>query len=226
MSQDAREFKDAIYGQYARIGKAISSPRRIELLELLSQGAKSVEMLAKETGMSVANVSQHLQTLLEARLVQYRKKGNFVYYRLSSKTVSDFLVNIEQIAEERLPDVNQIRKEFFEQRDPLEPVLLQELLQQMDTGDIVLIDVRPKEEYEEGHIPGAISIPIEELEKELEQLPKDKEFVAYCRGKQCVYAVHAVDVLRSKGYQIRRAEEGIREWSYMDQPIEGTDRLH
>lgn len=226
MKRHSRSFKSAIYNQYARIGKAISSPRRIELLDLLSQGSKTVESLALETDMSIANVSQHLQSLLEAQLVQFTKKGTYAYYQLSSPNVSDFLVNIERIAEERLPDVNQIRKEFFEKHDSLESVDINKLVEQIENEDVVLIDVRPREEYETGHIPGAVSLPIKELEELLSHLPKDKELVAYCRGKQCVYAVSAVEILRAKGYKVKRLEEGTREWNYLQYPLEGEFRLH
>ncbi|MBO8172481.1 MAG: metalloregulator ArsR/SmtB family transcription factor [Bacillaceae bacterium] len=216
----SRIFKNEIYGQLARIGKAISSPRRIEILDLLAQGQKSVEVLARETGMSIANVSQHLQTLLDARLVRYEKRGNYSYYRLADESVSDFLVAMNLLAENRLADVKHIRQEFYSKYDETDPIELDTLIDRIENGDLTLMDVRPRDEYEAAHLPHAVSVPIDELEKHLSHLPKDQEIVVYCRGKQCVYAVQAVRQLRKKGYQAYRLEEGIQEWKYRNRPIE------
>ncbi|SMO57703.1 ArsR/SmtB family transcription factor [Melghirimyces algeriensis] len=216
MKEDVRMLKDGIYGQFARIGKALSSPRRLELLDLLSQGPKSVETLSRETMMSVANVSQHLQTLLEARLVIFEKKGTYAIYRLSSSTTSRLLLLMQELAEELLAEVKQLREQFY--RGELEAISLEGLQDRMQNEDVILIDVRPKEEYEYAHIPGAYSVPITELEQHLKQLPPEQKIVAYCRGRYCVYAAQAVDQLRSHGYQAVRLEEGIREWKVLSIP--------
>lgn len=212
MSQQTRDFKDAIYGQFARIGKSLSSPRRLEILELLSQMPKTVEMLAKETSMSVANVSQHLQTLLEARLVRFHKKGTYAIYELSCPKVSHMLALLQEISEDLLAEVKQIRDAFLADPDAMEPLTIHELQTRIQMDDMVLVDVRPKEEYEHEHIPHAISIPISELEQQLSILPNDREIVSYCRGKYCVYAKQAVELLRSHGFKATRLEEGVREW--------------
>ncbi len=210
--QYTRDFKDAIYGQFARIGKSLSSPRRLEILELLSQGPKTVEMLAKETSMSIANVSQHLQTLLEARMVRFHKKGTYAIYELSNPKVSKLLLLFQDMSEDLLAEVKQIRDEFLANQDEMEPLTIHELHSRLQADDIVLIDVRPREEYEYEHIPGAISVPISEIEQHLSTLPYDRQIVSYCRGKYCVYAKQAVELLRSHGFKAVRLNDGVREW--------------
>ncbi|MBN2909585.1 metalloregulator ArsR/SmtB family transcription factor [Polycladomyces sp. WAk] len=205
-------FKDAVYAQFARIGKALSSPRRLELLDLLSQSPKTVETLSRETGMSVANVSQHLQTLLEARLVRFQKKGNYAIYRLSDPKINRLLLLMQELGEDLLAEVKQLRDEFLANHDALEPIRIDELKSRLQNEDLVLIDVRPREEYEFAHIPGALSIPVKELEQHLSRLPRDKKIVAYCRGRYCVYAAEAVQRFRSHGIEAIRLEDGVREW--------------
>lgn len=209
---DIREYKDNIYNQFSRVGKVLSSPKRLELLDLLSQGPKSVELLAIETKMSVANTSKHLQALLEARLVYFRKEKNFVIYRLADEDVVDLLLAVKAIAEKQLAELNLLRREFIVKPDQLESISLEELIERMDSGNVVIIDVRPHEEYEAGHIEGAMSMPIHELNKHLMDLPRDQQIVAYCRGPYCVYATQAVEFLQSKGYKISRLEAGLHEW--------------
>jgi rhodanese-related sulfurtransferase/DNA-binding transcriptional ArsR family regulator len=209
---DSRMFKDAVYAQFARIGKALSSPRRLELLDLLSQSPKTVETLTRETGMSVANVSQHLQTLLEARLVRFQKKGNYAIYRLSDPKINRLLLLMQELGEDLLAEVKQLRDEFLTNHDALEPIGIDELKSRLQNEDLVLIDVRPREEYEFAHIPGALSIPVQELEQHLSRLPRDKKIVAYCRGRYCVYAAEAVKWFRSHGIEAIRLEDGVREW--------------
>ncbi|MDR6224064.1 ArsR/SmtB family transcription factor [Desmospora profundinema] len=212
MNSNSRSFKDAIYAQFARIGKALSSPRRLEVLDLLSQSPKTVETLSRETGMSVANVSQHLQTLLEARLVHFQKKGTYAIYRLSDPKINRMLLLMQELSSDLLAEVKQLRDEFLDNHDVLEPIGIDELKSRFQDEDLVLIDVRHREEYEFAHIPGALSIPIQELEQHLSQLPQDKKIIAYCRGRYCVYAAEAVQKFRSHGLEASRLEDGVREW--------------
>jgi rhodanese-related sulfurtransferase len=212
MRSPHRQFKDAIYEQFARLGKAISAPKRIELLELLCQGPRTVEALAEQAGISVANASQHLKTLREARLVDAEKKGLYVEYRLADDEVCRFLVALRGLAEARLAEIDHVTRDFFEGRGAMEVVESKELLRRVKSGDVTVLDVRPVEEYRAGHIPGALSIPVSELKARLDELPKDREIVAYCRGPYCVMAVDAVELLRKKGFKAQRMEQGIVDW--------------
>jgi ArsR family transcriptional regulator len=212
MEQQSRNFKDSIYTQLARIGKAIASPKRLEILDILTQGSKTVENIARDTQMSVANTSQHLQTLLESRLVEFTKQGLYSYYRLADKTVANFILSLQLLAESRIAEIQRLRDDLYYNKENLEKIKMDELIQRMKDGTVTLIDVRPKDEYEILHIPGANSIPIEELEKHLSELPSSQEIVAYCRGKNCLLSVEAVELLRSKGFDAFRLEEGVQEW--------------
>lgn len=212
MDQQSRVFKDSIYAQLAKIGKAIASPKRLEILDILAQGSKTVDMIARETEMSVANTSQHLQILLEARLVEYHKQGLYSYYQLADKTVSNFILSLQLLAEKRIAEIQRIRDELYTNKDNMEKIKMDVLLERMKNGSVTLIDVRPKDEYEILHIPGANSIPIEELEKHLSSLPANQEIVAYCRGKYCMLSVEAVELLRSHGFNAVRLEESVQEW--------------
>ncbi len=212
MAEDSRVWKDRLYGQFARIGKALGSPRRLEMLDLLSQSPKSVESLARELGSSVANVSQHLQILLEAQLVATRKQGTFVIYRLANETVAQLLELLETVSEECLADVRELRDLYLTQRDALSPVSDRELEALIQEGTVYLIDVRPPSEYAAGHLPGALSIPLPELAERLQEWDPDRPIVAYCRGRYCLYARDAVEVLRDAGFSARRSEVGVREW--------------
>lgn len=209
---EPREFKDFIYGEFARIGKALSSPKRLELLDLLTQGPKSVEYLATETKMSVANTSKHLQTLLEAKLVTFAKEKNYVIYRLASEKVRNLVLALRKTAEDRIAEINYVRNDFILRKNKLKTITIEDLIKKMEEGSIILIDVRPVDEYESGHIPNSISMPTSELEERLSSLPKEKEIVAYCRGPYCVYATEAVELLRSKGYNALLLEVGVNEW--------------
>ncbi|MBF0706716.1 metalloregulator ArsR/SmtB family transcription factor (plasmid) [Alkalihalobacillus hwajinpoensis] len=210
---NARSFKDTIYNEFARIGKVLSSPKRLELLDLLSQSPKSVEVLSKETKMSMANTSKHLQALLEARLVIYKKNKNFVIYQLANPKVTDLLFSIKSIAEEQIADVNLLRKDFIMRGDELETLELEDWAECKEEESHVLIDVRPKAEYLNGHLDGAISIPMEELNDYIRDLPKNKKVIAYCRGPYCVYATEAVEYLKAEGFEAARLEAGIHEWN-------------
>ena len=207
-----RRFKDSIYEQFARVGKALSAPKRLELLDLLCQGPRTVEALAAQAAISVANTSQHLQVLRAARLVEAAKKGLYVEYRLADDEVCKFFVSLRRLAESRLAEVDHVTRAYFEERGALEPVAGAELLRRVKSGEVTVLDVRPVEEYRAGHIPGAISVPVSELEARLKELPKAREIVAYCRGPYCVMAVEAVELLRKKGFNARRMEQGVVEW--------------
>ena len=212
MATPHRRFKDAIYEQLARIGKAISAPKRLELLDLLCQGPRTVEALAEQAALSVANASQHLQVLRAARLVDAEKKGLYVVYRLADDEVCRFFFSLRGLAEARLAEVDQVAREYFEERGAMEAVEGDELLRRAKAGEVTVLDVRPPEEYRAGHIPGALSIPVGELKARLKELPKDREVVAYCRGPYCVMAVEAVELLRKNGFRAQRMEQGVVDW--------------
>lgn len=212
MRKSPRQFKDEVYEQIARISKAAAAPKRLELLDLLSQGPRTVEVLADLAGITVGNASQHLKILRAARLVDARKQGLFVEYRLADEEVADFFVALRTLAQSRLAEVERITHEYLERRNALEAVEGDELVRRVRSGEVTVIDVRPVEEYRAGHIPGARSIPMTELAGRLQEVPKDREVVAYCRGPYCVMAVEAVDLLRSKGFAAHRMEQGIADW--------------
>jgi rhodanese-related sulfurtransferase/DNA-binding transcriptional ArsR family regulator len=204
--------KQELLAQFARIGKAVSSPARIELLDLLAQGEKPVETLARQAGLSVTNTSNHLKELRQAALVDTRRDGLYVRYRLADPAVHEFLRCLQDIAARRLAEVREIVQDYFHEPDTLEPVSARALLDRLDDGDVVVLDVRPDDEYVAGHVPGAVSIPAAELQRRLAELPRAKEIVAYCRGPYCVLAPGAVRILRSAGYRARRMEVGLPEW--------------
>jgi rhodanese-related sulfurtransferase/DNA-binding MarR family transcriptional regulator len=219
MKNPNRRFKDEIYEQFSRIGKAISSPKRLELMDILCQGERTVETLAKETDLTVANASRHLQVLRAARLVETEKVGLYVTYRLADQKVCEFFLSMRALAENRLAEVEQIKRQFFEGKEEMEPVDRDALLQRVREGAVTVLDVRPVEEFEAGHIRGAISIPLQELKRRLSKLPQDQDIVAYCRGPYCVFAVQAVEMLRAEGFRAIRLEEGIQDFRVMGFPI-------
>jgi rhodanese-related sulfurtransferase/DNA-binding transcriptional ArsR family regulator len=214
-----RDFKNRLYGQYARIGKTLGSPHRLELLELLDQSERTVDSLAGEIGASIANVSQHLQALRQAALVESRKQGQFVFYRLADPAISDLCRSLRTVSERRLAELDRLVRDHFGDR-PGEPVSMQELLKRARSADVVILDTRPPSEYEAGHIAGAISVPVADLHRRLKELPKSKEYVAYCRGPYCVYADQAVELLQAKGRRARRLLEGFPEWRTAGLPVE------
>lgn len=217
---DHRAFKSEINEQFARIAKAIANPHRLELVDLLAQGERSVEELAKETALSIANASQHLQALREAHLVTARKEGLRVYYRLSDPAVYRLVQIIRELAERQLAEVDRIVSAYLSERASMEPVTLNELLSRLHEPGLVILDVRPALEYTQGHIAGARSIPIDELENRLKELPQEQEIVAYCRGAYCVFADEAVELLAARGYQARRMQQGYPDWKLADLPTE------
>jgi rhodanese-related sulfurtransferase len=219
-TRGSRAFKDALYEQLARVSKAMGSPKRLELVDLLAQGERPVEALARESAMSVASTSQHLQVLKEARLVESRKDGLDVLYRLASPAVFGLLQGVRTVAETQLADMQRVVDTYLGERDGLAPVGREELLERARAGDVVVLDVHPPEEFAAGHIAGALSVPITKLEERLKEPPKRREVVAYCRGLYCVYADEAVKLLRKNGRKARRLHEGFPEWRAAGLPIE------
>ncbi|MDF2722681.1 MAG: ArsR family transcriptional regulator [Paenibacillus sp.] len=207
-----RAFNDELYQQFSRIGKCLSSDKRLELLNLLSQGPKTVEKLVQNTGMTFANASRHLQILLDARLVKFSKKGTYVIYELADRAVYEFLSSLWKVCEHQLADVKRIKDDLLNHFDEFQTVSMKELHDKLKAGTIVLLDVRPRDEYEADHIAGAISVPIHEIERHLQSLPRDVEIAAYCRGPYCIYSAQAVQLLRSEGFAAYRLEEGVQEW--------------
>ena len=213
-------FKQHLFIQFARVGKALSNGNRLELLEFLAQGERSVEQLATVAGLTVANTSQHLQLLRQSGLVESRKKGLQVFYRISGDDVIDLLNALRGVAERHVAEVERLVNSYLTVKDDLEPVPRQELLQRARDGLVTVIDVRPVEEYAAGHVPGAVNIPLAELEKHLNDFDTGQEIVAYCRGPHCVLAFDAVAQLRKKGLKARRLEDGYPEWKRAGLPIE------
>jgi len=214
-----RAFKDRLYAQFARIGSALASPRRLELLDLLAQGERSVEELATEAELSVANTSQHLQVLREAQLVIADKRGLRVFYRLAGPEVLALWQTVRSAGEAQLAEIDRLVDEFLGYRSTLDAVGKEELLRRIQEGTVVVVDARPVVEYRQGHIAGAISIPVGELADRLRELPPDREVVAYCRGPYCVYADEAVQLLRERGMVAARLEDGYPEWSAAGLPV-------
>lgn len=223
MKTPGRQFKDAIYEQFSRIGKAVSSPRRLELLDLICQGEKTVETLSRESGLTVANTSQHLQTLKAARLIEAEKDGLYVKYRLADEMVCEFFRSMRVLAENRLAEVDLIKRRFLEGKEGMEPVNRDDLLTRVIEGDVTVLDVRPTDEYIAGHIQGALSVPLDRLKGILANLPTDQEIVAYCRGPYCVLSVQAVEVLRANGFNAIRLEESVQDWRAMGLTVEFGD---
>jgi rhodanese-related sulfurtransferase len=215
-----REFKDRLFEQFARIGKALASPKRLEILDLLAQGERAVEEIARETAMPVASASQHLQVLKGARMVESRREGPYAYYQLADEAVFRTWQAVRALGETRLAEIDRVVETFLENRDALEAVGAAALMERLSDGNVVVLDVRPEEEYRAGHIPGALSVPVDALEAALQALPKDKEIVAYCRGPYCVFSDEAVTLLRSRGYQARRLGEGLPDWRAKGLPVE------
>ena len=221
---DGRQAKDRLYEQFALTGKAVASPKRVELLELLAQGEHTVEALARSTGMGVTNTSAHLQVLRRAGLVDSRKAATQVRYRLAGDDVAAFVVALRDLARSRLAEVDRVVRDFFVARDSLEPLSRAELIERAGRGDVVILDVRPAEEFAAGHIPGALSVPLDRLDENLARLPKRRPIVAYCRGPYCVLAPVAVERLRSLGFRAQRLEDGMPEWRLAGLPVAtGTD---
>ena len=215
-----REFKDALFTQFAQIAGAFASPKRIEIIDLLAQGERHVEALAREAGLTVANTSRHLQVLKAAHLVAARKGGLQVFYRLADPMVLRGYRALQGLSEARLAEVGRLVEDYFGNADGLEPVEKEELLRRARGRDVVVLDVRPLEEYAAGHIAGAVSMPLSTLERRLAELPPGRRVVAYCRGPYCVLAAEAVRLLRRHGVEARRLKEGYPEWRDAGLPVE------
>jgi rhodanese-related sulfurtransferase len=214
--------KREIFANLARIGTAISNSTRIEILELLAQTERSVDQLSKLSGATVANASQHLQKLRQAGLVVGRKEGQYVFYRLAGDEVVGLLSALNLVGDVHLADIERIVRTYLTQKDDLEPVPATELLRRARSAEVTVLDVRPVEEFDAGHLPGAVNIPIRELEKRLKELPKGKEVIAYCRGPYCLMSYDAVALLRKKGMKARRLEAGLPEWRLAGHRVEQT----
>ncbi len=212
MSSSRRRFKDAIYEQFARIGKGLSAPKRLELLDLLCQGPRTVEAIANQAELSIANASQHLRVLRAARLVEREKKGLYVEYRLADEQVCDLFLSLRRLAESRLAEVEQVTKTYLDAHAPMEPVGADELLRRAQAGEVTVLDVRPTEEFKAGHLRGALSIPVGQLSERLGELPPHRAIVAYCRGPYCVMALEAVEALRAAGFVAHRLEHGVADF--------------
>ncbi|MEE9612252.1 MAG: metalloregulator ArsR/SmtB family transcription factor [Desulfatiglandales bacterium] len=215
-----RETKDRLYEQFARIGHALASPKRLELLDLLCQSEKTVEVLASQASLSMANASRHLQILRGAHLIDGRKEGLHVYYRLADEDVCEFFRSLRRLAESRLAEIDRLIADYFGNRNELKPIDRKKLLRRAKRGEVIVLDVRPKDEYLAGHLPYAHSIPLHELKNHLSEFSSDQEIVAYCRGPYCVLAQEAVKILRAKGFKAVRLEEGVFEWQKAGLPVE------
>lgn len=213
-------FKHELFAQFARVCKALASANRLELIELIAQGPRSVEDLARLSGLNFANASQHLQELRQVGLVRARKEGLRVYYELSGDDVTELLEVLRRVAEHRIAEIEKLVGTYLSTKDDLEPIMAKDLLGRARKGLVTVLDVRPAEEYRAGHLPGAVNIPLSELEGQLGKLPRSKEVVAYCRGPYCVLAFEAVARLRKKGLKARRLEDGLPEWRRRGLPVE------
>lgn len=220
MPSPDRRFRAAIYEQFSRIPKAFANPHRLEILQILAQAPRSVEVLSRLLETTLANTSQHLQVLRAAGLVEARKQGLFVTYRIADPSVIALLGAVRLMAEDRLGDVGKITREFLAENGQLEPVDQAELLRKIEAGAVTLVDVRPAEEYAAGHVAGAISIPLPDLARRLDLLPRPREVVALCRGKYCALGIEAVRLLRDAGFRAVRLERGIHELAGLGLPIE------
>jgi rhodanese-related sulfurtransferase/DNA-binding transcriptional ArsR family regulator len=219
-TSEKRTFKNQLYEQFARIGKALASPHRLELLEVLAQCERTVEALAHETGLSVANASQHLQVLRAARLVETRREGTSIFYRLASESVSTLWLSLRTVGEAHLAEIDRVVETFLQDRAQWQPITAEALLKELRSDQVILLDVRPAEEYQAGHLPQALSIPVAELEARLSEVPLDREIIAYCRGPYCVFADEAVEILRTRGYHAHRLEQGVADWRALGLPVE------
>ena len=218
-----RAFKEQLYAQFARLGKALASPGRLELLDLLAQGERSVEELAREAALSAANASAHLQVLQRARLVDSRKEGQRVFYRLADPSVYRLWLALRHVGERQLAEIDRLVAAYLRGRQGLEAVSRDELRRRLAEGATEVLDVRPVVEYRQGHIAGARSIPVDELEERLHELDSTREIVAYCRGPYCVFADEAVTLLRERGYKAARYDEGYPEWAAAGLPVAHDD---
>ncbi len=217
-----REFKDIVFEQFAKIAHAFSSPKRLEMIDILAQGVRDVDSLSQQVQMTIANTSRHLQVLKNARLVESRRAGVQIFYRLAGNEVLQCYNQLQSLAEKRSMEIREIVRLFFEERDGMEPISKEELWRRIQNKEVIVIDVRPWEEYKKGHISGALSIPLPELKNRLKEIPQDREVIAYCRGPYCVLSAEAMKVLRRAGYRAARLKEGLPEWKEAGLPVEAS----
>lgn len=217
-----RNPKQALFAQFAAVAKTLGHPQRLELLEQLAQGPRSVEALSTKVGLPIANTSQHLQNLRRAGLVSAEREGKFVNYRLADDAVLELLASLRTVAERNLAEVDRIVRGYFDNRDGMEPVTREELTRLMGGGLVTVVDVRPPDEFAMGHVPEAINIPVGELSARVEDFDPGREIVAYCRGAYCVMSFEAISLLRARGFKIRRLEDGMPEWRAAGLPVEAT----
>lgn len=215
--------KTTLFAQFARVGKVLASPSRLLLLDLLAQGEKAVETLADQAKLSVTNTSNHLRELRATSLVRTRRDGQSVLYRLASPSVHDLVRTLQDVAFDHLAEVREVVRDYYDDPDALEAVDAATLRARLDAGDVVLLDVRPPDEYASAHVAGAVSIPIDELERRLSEIPRDRQVVAYCRGPYCLYSRQAVERLRAEGFEAFRMEEGVQEWASRGFPLMAGD---
>ena len=216
----SREFKDLIFQQFANIATAFASPKRLEIIDILLQGEKAVETLSKQISSTFANTSRHLQILKNARLVESRREGVRIYYRIADDRVFKCWKGLQLLAESQVAEIREVLKNFLEERKAMKTISKDELWSRVQSNDVVVIDVRPVEEFINGHIPGAISIPLAELKDRLNEIPNDQEIVAYCRGPYCVLSPEAIKILKNEGYEALRLEESLPEWKSAGLPVE------
>lgn len=209
-----------LYQEFARVAQALASPARIEVLDLLAQGEKTVEALATACDLGLKNASAHLRVLRSAQLVETRRAGTYIYYRLADPAVIALVREMQALARARVAEVDRAVRAYVKERGTLEPIAAKELRERLRSGDVVVLDVRPADEYAAGHLPGAVSIPLRELKKRLRELPRDREIVAYCRGPYCVYAAEAVAILEGAGFRARRTEIGVPDWKLLGHRVE------
>jgi rhodanese-related sulfurtransferase len=220
MSNQRRFLEEAIFEQFARIGKALSSPKRLEILYLLSQSERTVESLARAASLSVANTSQHLQRLKQSRLVKEVREGVHIHYHVADPSVIGLWLELRSVAKRQLAEMEQALDAYRYRRYEFEKISVYELQTRLSNGDVTLIDVRPQEEYRAGHLPGAISIPLSELEPRVGEIPRDKAIVVYCRGPYCIYSDEAIEILVEQGFTATRLEEGVVEWQQYGYAVE------
>jgi rhodanese-related sulfurtransferase/DNA-binding transcriptional ArsR family regulator len=220
MSRSREGPKQTLFAQFARVAKAAAHPHRLELLEQLAQGERNVEILADRVRISVANASQHLQQLRRAGLIEGRRDGKFVFYRLSDDAVLDMIAAIRRIAEANLAEVDRVVRSYFNSRDDLEALSREELMNRLKVGLVTVLDLRPEDEFALGHVPGALNVPLRQLEQRLSEFDPHQEIIAYCRGPYCVLSYEAVALLRARGFKARRLEDGLPEWRAAGLPVE------
>lgn len=217
-----REFKDKVYDELAKITKALANPHRLEIIELLAQGDYSVEQIAIQTSLSIANASQHLQILKTAQLVTITRNGNFIHYGLANTNVFKAWKALRELGVERIASIEKLVKDFRQSKFKFESVSIDELIKKIESGKVTILDVRPETEYKKGHIANSLSIPFDQLAKRLRELPKRNEIIAYCRGPFCVFADEAVAMLNKAGYKATRLEEGFPDWALLGLPVEAN----